>query len=165
MTTHALSTELSLPVPRDQVFSFFADAFNLEAITPPWLKFTLLTPAPITLRAGALLDYRLRVHGLPLRWRSEITVWDPPFRFVDEQRRGPYRRWVHTHTFQEIDGGTLCRDVVEYAVPGGSFIHWLLVRRDVERIFAYRQEVIRRRFRAGTNPSPLAPPLPHGAVL
>jgi ligand-binding SRPBCC domain-containing protein len=83
-----------------------------------------------------------------LRWRSQITVWDPPFRFVDEQRRGPYRRWTHTHSFEETNGGTLCRDEVHYAVPGGRFINWLLVRRDVERIFAYRQDTVRRQFHA-----------------
>jgi ligand-binding SRPBCC domain-containing protein len=154
MTTHTLNVALWLPVGRDEVFSFFADAFNLEAITPPWLKFSVLTPGPIAMRAGTLIDYRLRVHGLPLRWRSQITVWDPPFRFVDEQRRGPYRRWIHTHSFEEIDGGTLCRDEVHYAVPGGRFIHWLLVRRDVERIFAYRQDVVRHRFHVEPAPPP-----------
>jgi ligand-binding SRPBCC domain-containing protein len=155
MTTHLLTAELWLPQDHDVVFSFFADARNLEAVTPPWLRFAVLTPEPIVMRAGARIDYRLRVHGLPFRWQSEITVWKPPFRFVDEQRRGPYRRWSHMHTFEEQDGGTLCRDVVEYAVPGGRFIHWLIVRRDVERIFAYRQEFLRNLFRAGFAARPL----------
>lgn len=150
MTIHTLNTELRLPVGRDRVFAFFADACNLEKITPPWLKFAVVTPAPITMRAGTLIDYRLRVRGIPLLWQSEITGWEPPCCFVDEQRRGPYRQWVHTHTFEEIDGGTLCRDQVHYAVPGGRFIHWLLVRRDVERIFAYREEAVRRIFHAGS---------------
>jgi ligand-binding SRPBCC domain-containing protein len=154
MTTHTLTAEVWLPERREEVFSFFADAFNLQAITPPWLNFAVLTPDPIVMRAGALIDYRLRVHGLPLRWQSEITVWDPPFRFVDEQRRGPYRRWVHTHAFEEKDGGTLCRDAVQYAVLGGRFINWLIVRREVERIFAHRQESIRRRFQTGFEPHP-----------
>jgi ligand-binding SRPBCC domain-containing protein len=157
MTTHTLTAALWLPQRRDEVFSFFADAFNLEAITPPWLRFALVTPAPIVMRTGTLIDYRLQVHGLPLRWQSEITVWDPPFRFVDEQRRGPYRRWIHLHSFAELDGGTLCRDAVQYAVPGGRFINWLLVRRAVTRIFSHRQETVRRLFTARSNPPPASP--------
>jgi ligand-binding SRPBCC domain-containing protein len=157
MNAHTLTAALWLPQRRDEVFSFFADPFNLEAITPPWLKFAVVTPAPIAMRTGTLIDYRLRVHGLSLRWQSELTVWDPPLRFVDEQRRGPYRRWVHTHSFEEQDGGTICRDAVEYAVPGGRFINWLLVRRDVRRIFTHRQETIHRRFHAGSPASPVSP--------
>lgn len=150
MTTHTLTAELWLPQPRDLVFTFFADARNLEAITPPLLHFEIVTPSPIFMRVGARIDYRLRLHGIPLRWQSEITAWDPPLRFVDEQRRGPYRQWIHTHEFEERDGGTLCRDHVVYAVPGGRIINWLLVRRDVERIFTYRQTVLRRQFPART---------------
>ena len=144
MKLFSFTAELWLPRPRPEVFAFFADARNLEAITPPWVKFQVLTPAPIAMKAGALIDYRLRVHGLPLRWRTEITAWDPPFRFVDSQLRGPYRRWVHTHTFEEVNGGTLCRDEVSYAVPGGALVERLFIRRDIERIFAYRQETMRR---------------------
>lgn len=144
MTLHSFHAELWLPRPRPEVFAFFSEARNLEAITPPWVKFEVLTPAPIEMRAGTLIDYRLRVHGFPLRWRTEITAWDPPFRFADSQLRGPYRRWVHTHTFEEKDGGTLCGDNVSYAVPGGALIERLFVRRDVERIFAFRQEAMRR---------------------
>jgi len=154
MTLHTLTAALWLPQHRDVVFSFFADALNLEAITPPWLRFALVTPAPIAMQTGTLIDYRLRLHGLPLRWQSEITLWDPPFCFVDEQRRGPYRRWLHMHTFEEKAGGTLCRDLVEYAVPGGRFIHWLIERRDVERIFAYRQKFLRGHFPAGFDSRP-----------
>lgn len=153
MTIHTLTAELWLPRTRDEIFSFFADAFNLEAITPPWLEFGVLTPPPIVMRAGALIDYRLQVHGLPVRWQSEITVWNPPCRFVDEQRRGPYWRWVHTHSFDETGGGTLCRDVVQYAVVGGRFINWLIVRRDVERIFTHRRKIIGRRFSASSDSS------------
>ncbi len=90
------------------------------------------------------IDYRLRVHEIPVRWQSEITVWDPPFRFVDEQRHGPYRQWIHTHEFEERYGGTLCRDHVAYAVPGGALLNWLLVRRDVEQIFSYRKAALQR---------------------
>jgi ligand-binding SRPBCC domain-containing protein len=144
MKLHTFHAELWLPRPRPEVFAFFADARNLEAITPPWVKFEVLTPAPIEMRAGTLIDYRLRVHGFPIRWRTEITLWEPPFRFADTQLRGPYRRWVHTHRFEEKDGGTLCLDDVSYAVPGGALIERLFVRRDVERIFAYRQETMKR---------------------
>src|SRR5438105_4101409 len=87
-----LIQEQWLPVARDKVFAFFADAGNLDAITPPWLHFQVVTPQPMTLQAGAVIDYRLRVHGLPMPWQSEITIWEPPHRFVDVQRRGPYRR-------------------------------------------------------------------------
>src|SRR5262245_50001712 len=88
-----------LPAPREEIFEFFSRAENLEAITPPWLRFRLITPSPIEIRRGTHIDYRLRVHAVPVRWQSEITAWEPPASFVDEQRRGPYRRWVHTHTF------------------------------------------------------------------
>lgn len=124
----------------EEIFAFFCDAQNLESITPPWLKFEVLTPAPIELGEGALIDYRLRVRGIPLRWQSKITHWDPPHSFVDEQLRGPYRLWIHTHTFEERDGGVLAGDHVKYAVPGGALMNNLLVRRDVEKIFEYRQK-------------------------
>jgi ligand-binding SRPBCC domain-containing protein len=135
MRTHTFKTELWLPEKRDAVFSFFADARNLEAITPPWLNFAIVTPEPIAMHTGARIDYQLCVHGFPVGWKTEISAWDPPYRFVDQQLRGPYQQWIHTHTFEERDGGTLCRDKVEYSVLGGRVINWLLVRRDVEKIF------------------------------
>ena len=101
MTVHTYQAELWLPRPRPEVFAFFAEARNLEAITPPWLKFEVLTPAPIAMRAGTLIDYRLRLHGFPIRWRTEITLWEPPVRFADTQLRGPYRLWEHTHRSEE----------------------------------------------------------------
>lgn len=131
---------LWLPRPRSEVFPFFAAARNLQTLTPPWLRFEILTPEPIVMHPGALIDYRIRFHGFPLRWRTEITEWEPPLRFVDVQRRGPYTLWHHTHVFEERDGGTLCRDVVRYRPRGGWLIDRLLVRRDVERIFAFRRE-------------------------
>jgi ligand-binding SRPBCC domain-containing protein len=131
------------PQPREQVFEFFSDAWQLEAITPPWLHFEVLTPAPIVISQGTLIDYRLRLRGIPLRWQSKISVWEPPYRFVDEQMRGPYRRWHHEHIFEEQAGGTLCRDIVDYEVPGGALINWLIVERDVRKIFAFRQEKLR----------------------
>lgn len=138
-----LSCAQWVPQPRETVFAFFADAFGLEALTPPWLNFHVLTPRPIEMAAGRLIDYRLKLHGVPLRWQSRIEVWEPPLRFVDAQVRGPYRRWHHEHRFEEVDGGTLCRDVVHYAVPGGWLIDALLVRPDLQRIFAYRQAKLR----------------------
>ena len=136
--------ELWLPRRRSEVFQFFSDAANLEALTPPWLHFEILTPS-IALAAGVRIDYRLRLYGVPLRWQSEITRWQPPDLFVDEQRRGPYRRWVHTHTFVEERGGTRVGDAVEFDVPFG----WLagpLVMRDVRRIFAFRTQALLRQF-------------------
>ncbi|ACB74397.1 SRPBCC family protein [Opitutus terrae] len=146
MTIHSLQTEFWLPEKRAQVFAFFGDALNLEVITPPWLRFNVLTPAPIEMRPGTTIAYRLRLHGLPLRWLTEITHWEPPVRFVDEQRRGPYRFWVHTHTFREQGGGTLCRDQVDYAVPGGAWVDRLFVRPQLESIFAYRERALKIRF-------------------
>lgn len=132
--------------PRAEVFPFFAAAENLNAITPPWLQFCMLTPQPILMRVGLRIDYRLRWRGLPLRWQSEITVWEPPLRFVDEQRHGPYRFWRHEHRFDEQAGGTLVQDQVRYAVPGGALVERWLVRPDLRRIFAYRQQQLAARF-------------------
>jgi len=120
------------------VFSFFSDVGNLDKLTPPFLRFEILTSTPMVMRVGTLIDYRLRVRGLPIRWQSEITLWDPPHRFVDEQRRGPYRFWKHLHEFKTVDGGTEIIDRVHYAVPGGRLMHKLFVRRDLQTIFSYR---------------------------
>jgi len=136
-THHA---ELLVPRPLAEVFPFFADARNLEELTPPWLSFNVLTPEPIPMAVGTTIDYRLSWRGIPLRWRSEIAAWDPPHRFVDRQLRGPYRLWHHEHRFEEVAGGTVVIDDVEYAVWGGALAVNLGVRRDVERIFAYRSE-------------------------
>jgi ligand-binding SRPBCC domain-containing protein len=146
MPIRNFETALWLPRPRDEVFEFFADAANLDAITPAWVRFRTVTPAPVEMRAGTVLDHKLRIHGIPLHWRSRITVWEPPVRFVDEQVRGPYRLWRHEHTFQERDGGTLVRDRVQYAVPFDFLTHELFVRRDIEKIFAHRMECLRQRF-------------------
>ncbi len=140
MKEFTFHTELWLPRPRDEVFPFFAEARNLEAITPPWLKFEVLTPVPIVMGAGTLIEYRIRLRGLPIPWRTEIAEWKPPHRFVDVQLRGPYKLWHHTHAFEERDGGTFCTDLVRYSPRGGALTNWLFVRRDVERIFKYRQD-------------------------
>ena len=140
MRVFTLQNEVWLPRPIGEVFEFFADAHNLETITPPLLRFEVLTPAPILMETGTLIDYKLRLRGIPMKWQSEITAWEPPHRFVDEQRRGPYSMWVHEHTFEEKDGGTLARDHVSYAVPGGTLVNRLFVARDVRKIFDYRTE-------------------------
>jgi len=136
----ALDREALIPRPIDEVFSFFADAGNLERITPPWLRFRILTPLPLAMQAGTQIDYTLRLHGAPIRWRTRITEWEPPHRFVDMQERGPYRLWRHTHTFETRDDGTLMRDHVDYDMIGGRLVDRLLVRRDLDRIFNYRQQ-------------------------
>ncbi len=148
MRIHEFLCELWLPPPPEELFPFFADAANLEALTPPWLRFRIVTPPPIVMRAGALIDYRLRVHGLPLRWRTRINVWEPPHRFVDEQVRGPYRQWIHEHTFERCDGGTLTRDKVHYAVPFDFLTHRWFIRPDIERIFQFRCAALKHRFPA-----------------
>lgn len=122
----------------DEVFAFYTDARNLERLTPPWLRFEMVTPAPVAMRPGTLIDYRIRLRGLPVRWRSRIDVWDPPHRFVDQQVIGPYRLWIHTHAFVPTDGGTLVRDHIRLAVPGGNLVYRLFVARDLQRIFDYR---------------------------
>ncbi len=138
MKIHELNRELRLARPRAEVFPFFADATNLETLTPPSLKFHILTPRPIQMQVGTLIDYRIVIRGLPMRWRSEITVWEPPFRFVDEQRRGPYRLWRHEHQFKEENGETIILDRVQYAVPFDFIMHRWFVRPEIERIFNFR---------------------------
>jgi ligand-binding SRPBCC domain-containing protein len=137
---YRLAASQFLPYPREQIFEFFSDAMNLQTLTPAWLRFTILTPWPIHIAPGALIDYRLRVRGVPIRWQSSISVWEPPFRFVDEETRGPYKRWHHEHVFEEVDGGTLCHDTVDYEVYGGGLVDSLFVRPDLLKIFAFRQQ-------------------------
>lgn len=143
-----LHSQVVIPKPLEEVFPFFADARNLQEITPPWLNFRVVTPAPIEMKPGQMIDYQIRVRGLPMKWRSEITVWEPPYRFVDEQIRGPYKVWHHEHLFTERDGETICEDNVDYAVPGGALVNRFLVEPDVQRIFEYRRERMREIFGA-----------------
>lgn len=148
MQIYRIEREMCLARPRPEVFEFFSDAGNLEELTPDFLRFEIVKPSPsegpIEMAAGRLIDYRLRVRGVPIRWRSVIRVWEPPVRFVDEQVRGPYRTWYHEHLFEERDGGTAVIDRVDYAVPGGPglerLVHRFLVGPDVRNIFDYRQE-------------------------
>ncbi len=141
-----LKTETTLERPLAEVFSFFSDAYNLEALTPPFLRFEVLTPGPIEMKKGTLIDYRLKVHGVSIRWRSEISVWEPPHRFVDEQRRGPYRSWVHEHRFEEKDGATLVTDWVRYNHLGGRLVNRFFVAPDLARIFRFRQQKLKEIF-------------------
>lgn len=134
-----------LPVGRREVFPFFADAANLERLTPPFLRFRIVTPPPIAMRPGTLIDYRIRLFGIPMTWRTVIESFDAGERFVDVQLRGPYKIWRHTHTFADVPGGTEVRDHVEYQLPLGplgSLVHALMVRRTLERIFDHRQKVM-----------------------
>ncbi len=149
MNPRIFSSEIWLPKQLEEVFGFFTDARNLQVLTTEWLSFSILTPTPILMRPGTIIDYRLRLHGFPIRWQSEITAWEPPHRFVDEQRRGPYKLWVHEHRFAAQDNGTLVTDCVRYAVLGGRLVEWLFVRRDVERIFQFRREKLLALFGSG----------------
>lgn len=142
--SYELQSEILIPCSLQTVFAFFAQPENLEALTPPWLNFQIITPGPIPMQQGTLIDYRLNLHGIPFRWRTEILEWVPQVRFVDAQLKGPYRLWHHTHTFEERAGSTLVRDHVVYSVYGGSLINRLFVQRDVERIFRYRLERLKQ---------------------
>lgn len=139
-------TSLWLPWPRNEVFDFFKNAENLQRLTPDSLSFKILTPLPIQMKKGARIDYSLRLYGIPLKWQTEISEWEPPFFFVDTQLAGPYERWIHTHTFEEEDGGTRMSDRVDFIPRGGRLISPLVarffVRREVEKIFNFRKEAI-----------------------
>lgn len=147
-----LHREQIIPRPIEEVFAFFEKADNLEAITPPWLNFRIVTPAPIVMAPGALIDYRLSLRGVPVAWRTRIVDYDPPHRFIDEQIKGPYALWRHTHTFIAADvDETRMIDDVRYRIgygPFGAVAHTLFVERDVNAIFDYRARIIAERFPA-----------------
>jgi ligand-binding SRPBCC domain-containing protein len=143
---YRLARSLFVPRPLDQVFPFFAEPRNLARITPPWLGFRIVTDGDLTMRQGLEISYRIHPLGIPQRWTSRISVWDPPQRFVDEQLRGPYRDWHHLHEFREVAGGTEIRDEVTYELPFGALgriAHRLIVRRQLESIFDHRERVVR----------------------
>lgn len=145
--TFVLHREQYLPEPPAAVFPFFADAHNLEAITPGWLRFRILTPGPIAMRPGARIEYRLRLAGLPVRWRTRIATWRPGELFVDEQERGPYALWRHEHRFEAVGGGTLMTDRVTYRLPLGVLgraVHALAVRAALSAIFDHRFRRLRQ---------------------
>jgi ligand-binding SRPBCC domain-containing protein len=144
-TTWVLRTQQAVPVPLAELFPFFANAENLARLTPPELGFDILTPTPIALRVGAVIDYRIRLWGVPLEWRTLISTWRPPVEFIDEQVKGPYAQWIHRHRFTPTsDGGTLVEDEVQFRLPFGRLgaIAAPLVRHQLRRIFAYRRRVI-----------------------
>jgi ligand-binding SRPBCC domain-containing protein len=143
---HVLERSQRIERPAEEAFEFFAEARNLEVITPPWLRFEVVGADPM--REGALIDYRLTLHRVPIRWRTRITTWEPPTRFVDVQLTGPYALWEHTHTFEPAAEATVIHDRVRYALPFGplgTLAHALFVRRDVERIFDFRRRALEAR--------------------
>jgi ligand-binding SRPBCC domain-containing protein len=158
MPEHVLTRSLKLPITRGAAFDFFSDAANLERITPPELKFHIITPQPIKIKQGALIDYRLRLRGFPVKWRTEISVWDPPHAFDDRQLSGPYKQWIHRHSFVEIDKNTtLIEDEVKYRLgfaPFGELAH-ILVRRELDYIFDYRQKRVAEILSESVQASPI----------
>ena len=149
-----LTTELTIQRPIEEVFQFFSSAENLERITPSSVKFKIITPTPIEMKQGALIDYRLKIRGIPIKWRTEIESWNPPFRFTDQQLRGPYKRWFHEHTFESIGhGATLAKDCVHYIPRFGSLVHKYFVKPDLIKIFTYRQETLSAIFANSAKPA------------
>jgi ligand-binding SRPBCC domain-containing protein len=148
MKTHVLEQTQIIERSLTDTFDFFSDAFNLEKITPEFLHFKILTPRPLVMKAGALIEYSLSLFGIPFKWKTLIEEWEPGVKFVDRQLKGPYALWVHTHTFEPIGADrTLMKDRVEYQIPLGflgEIAHTLFVRRTLEKIFAYRAEVTAR---------------------
>lgn len=135
---YILQCELQLDHPRAALFEFFSDARNLEAITPGFLQFKIKS-SDLSMRRGLIIDYSLKLYGIPFNWRTQISAWEPSVRFIDEQLKGPYLKWVHEHTFEEIGQKTICRDIVHYRVLGSAIIHQLFVKEKLRKIFTFRQ--------------------------
>ena len=149
MKTFEISTKQYINKPLEVVFEFFSKPENLEMITPASLSFNILTPTPIKMGKGSLIDYTIRLFGIPIHWRTLISDYEPPFRFVDQQIKGPYTFWHHTHTFQSVDGGVEIIDKVKYSLPLGwlgTLAHSIWVRKDLEKIFKHRKTVIQNYF-------------------
>lgn len=141
--------EMLIPFSHEEVFTFFSKAQNLEKVTPPQLSFKIKTKLPIKMQKGSIIDYQIKLFGLPFNWRSEISVWEPPYRFVDAQLKGPYKKWVHLHEFEQKNNGTLMRDIVDYELfvqPVAPIVNALFVRRQIEAIFRYRTEQLDKIF-------------------
>ena len=149
MKTFEINTKQYINKPLDVVFQFFSKPENLEMITPESLSFNILTPISIRMETGSLIDYTIRLFGIPIHWRTLISDYEPPFRFVDQQIKGPYTFWHHTHTFQSVDGGVEIIDKVKYSLPMGwlgTLAHSIWVRKDLEKIFKHRKTVIQNYF-------------------
>lgn len=155
---YVLRESIELATPLADLFPFFCDAGNLDQLTPPSLRFRILSPAPIEMREGAEIEYSIRIRGLPVRWRTLISEWNPPHAFTDQQLRGPYRWWRHRHAFEDRGATTVMHDTVEYGIPGGPAVHALAVKRDLLSIFTYRSGRAAELF--GAVPSPALKPLP-----
>ena len=142
MKDHVLKTRMELPLKRSDVFPFFCEIANLERITPPALHFRIITPQPIEISLGTIVDYRLQLYSVPFRWKSKITAWRPPEEFVDEQILGPYKLWIHRHQFYEENGGTIIHDSVRYQLPLWPLgeVMYPLIRQQLKHIFTYRQQ-------------------------
>ena len=149
MAEHILKREMTIDLPRGEVFEFFSNASNLERITPDDLNFQITTPQPIEMREGALIEYRLKLSGIPMNWKTLISKWDPPYEFVDEQLSGPYKQWIHRHTFRELGPGrTSIEDEVRYRLPFEPFsdIASFIVEWQLRGIFDYREKVVAEHF-------------------
>lgn len=151
MAEHILERTQIIARPREEVFEFFADAGNLEKITPPELNFHIISEQPIDIKQGALIEYQLKLRGVPIKWKTEITEWNPPHSFVDTALKSPYNQWIHRHTFEESENGeTVMKDIVRYRLPFeplGDLAHWY-VKRELKYIFDYRFKVIEGIFRS-----------------
>ncbi len=146
---HFLKSQIQINKPISEVFQFFSKAENLNLLTPPELNFKIITPLPIVLNCGAIIDYRIQLSGFPFSWKTEITKWNPPYQFVDTQLQGPYQTWIHEHKFESKDGYTIMHDLVEYKAKGWIFeplIHRFFVAKRVKKIFEYRTLQINRLF-------------------
>ena len=150
MSEHILEREQIIKRPIEEVFDFFADAVNLEKITPPQLNFHIITPQPIDIKKGTLIEYQLKLRGVPIKWKTEITQWNPPFDFVDSALKSPYKQWIHLHTFEEnANGETIMRDKVRYRLPFeplGDLAHWY-VKIELKKIFDYRYKIVEEYFK------------------
>jgi ligand-binding SRPBCC domain-containing protein len=147
---HILVKETVINRPLNEVFDFFSKAENLNKITPPDMQFRILTPLPINIQKGTLIDYKIKVNGIPFKWKTLISTWEPPLRFVDEQLRGPYNTWIHEHTFEERDGKTYMKDVVKFKSPGWilePLINALFIEKKVKGIFEYREKMLNEFFK------------------
>jgi ligand-binding SRPBCC domain-containing protein len=142
-----LKSEQLINLPIEKVFSFFERPENLSLITPNWLKFEILTPEPLTMKSGAIFDYKIKIFIFPSSWKTLITDYNPPYKFVDVQAKGPYKKWIHTHTFEETKEGTIVRDNVDYDIYGGklgALINEIYIKHSLRSIFNYRVKAIER---------------------